>query len=83
MSARRLASVLKDRGVPLAGFTTEEMRVAGRRVGFRVETITGETAVVIVDEIGKMELASAAFRNAVARLFDPNDPEDSTLLPPA
>jgi nucleoside-triphosphatase len=27
-------------------------------------------AVVVVDELGKMELASAAFREAVAGLFD-------------
>jgi nucleoside-triphosphatase len=105
--ARRLVDSLEAQGVPLSGFTTEEMRSAGRRTGFAIETVAGERgvlahvdlsgpprvgrygvdletlerlalpavsvpgdAVVVVDELGKMELASAAFREAVAGLFD-------------
>lgn len=82
---------------------TEELREAGRRIGFAVETFAGERAtlahvrfpapprvgrygvdldafegvalpaleaegadLILVDELGKMELASAAFRVAVS-----------------
>lgn len=106
--ARRLVKLLLEERLPLAGFTTEEIREGGRRVGFAVEALSGErgilahldldgppkvgrygvdlaeferTAVpqmrdpgregiVIVDELGKMELASASFRHAVTKLFD-------------
>lgn len=114
--ARRLADLLRDRGVPLAGFTTEEIRTGRRRVGFTVETMSGESAVlahvelpgpprvgkygvdvasferlalpalenekgaiVIVDEIGKMELASRSFREAVSRLFEARQPVVATV----
>ncbi len=105
--ARRLIDTLQARGVPVAGFTTEEIREGRQRVGFAVEAISGERGtlshvdfpgpprvgkygvdlaafeaialpemrqpskggVVIVDEIGKMELGSAAFREAVTKLL--------------
>jgi nucleoside-triphosphatase len=105
--ARRLAELLRDAGLVLGGFVTEELREGGRRVGFSVETLHGDRAVlahvdlagpprvgrygvdldaferlalptlaragkaelVLIDELGKMELASAAFRAAVADLF--------------
>jgi nucleoside-triphosphatase len=92
-------------GVAVAGFTTVELREAGQRVGFAVETMDGARAVlahvdlhgpprvgkygvdvvaferlavpalavparvVVIDELGKMELASAAFRETVRDLF--------------
>jgi nucleoside-triphosphatase len=106
--ARRLVQLLLDRGVPLAGFTTEEIREGSRRVGFAVEALSGKRGilahvdlegppkvgrygvdlaeferialpqmrdpgrkgVLILDELGKMELASASFRRAVTELFD-------------
>lgn len=34
-AARRTAEILAERGVPVAGFFTEELRHRGRRVGFR------------------------------------------------
>jgi nucleoside-triphosphatase len=106
--ARRLASLLRDAGVPLAGFTTEELREGRRRVGFAVETFDGKRAtlahvelpgpprvskygvdleafehlalpalgevaasdVVLIDELGKMELASEAFCAVVLELFE-------------
>lgn len=104
--ARRLVAALRAAGITLAGFTTEEIREGGRRVGFAVESLSGERGVlahvdllgpprvgrygvdraaferialpalavpadvVVLDELGKMELASAPFRNGVAALFD-------------
>lgn len=107
-AARRLVEILRGRGVPVQGFTTEEIREGGRRVGFAVNPVGGHRAVlahanlggpprvgrygvdlrtfervalpaladpvtggvVVIDELGKMELASAAFRDAVQRLLD-------------
>ena len=98
---RRLAELLPEAG----GFTTEEIRQGGRRVGFAIESLDGERAtfahrslsdpprvgrygvdleafervalpslraegVVLIDELGKMELFSERFREAVLRLFD-------------
>jgi nucleoside-triphosphatase len=104
---RRLAELLREVGWPTTGFTTEELRERGRRVGFAVESLEGarETLahvelpgpprvgrygvdleafervalaalgaspgdVVLMDELGKMELASAAFRAAVEELLE-------------
>jgi nucleoside-triphosphatase len=112
--ARRLVNLLRAAGVPLAGFTTEEIREGKGRVGFALETVSGERGilahvdlpgpprvgkygvdlagfervalpalrkpgekgVVIVDELGKMELASGPFRQAVLQLLD----EDVALV---
>jgi nucleoside-triphosphatase len=99
--ARAVVRALLDHGLTVSGITTDELRERGRRVGFAVEAIGGETArlahvdlpgpprvgkygvdlaalervglpalqknadVVVIDEIGKMELASSAFRAAV------------------
>jgi nucleoside-triphosphatase len=106
--ALRLAALLREAGVPLAGFVTEELRECGRRVGFAIETFDGARAVlahvglpgpprvgkygvdlpgferlalpalaspprggvVLIDELGKMELASEAFRAAVSQLLE-------------
>ncbi|MFF0752889.1 NTPase [Streptomyces sp. NPDC004267] len=104
---RRLAALLRTRDV--AGFTTEEIRQAGARVGFALETLAGERAVlahtgfpgptrvgrygvdlsvmerlalpavqptaaprwlVLIDELGRMELGCTPFRDAVQALFD-------------
>jgi nucleoside-triphosphatase len=105
--ARRLLALLQRAGVPVAGFTTGELRTGGRREGFMVEAVSGARgilahvdlpgpprvgrygvhlstfervalpalraprtgAVVVVDELGKMELASAAFCEAIAELL--------------
>jgi nucleoside-triphosphatase len=115
--ARSLIEQLRRRGIPVAGFTTEELREEGRRVGFAVEAIEGERAVlahahlpgpprvgrygvdlaafervalpalsdpptgavVVIDELGKMELASAAFRQVVEALFDGDVPLAATV----
>jgi nucleoside-triphosphatase len=98
-----LANRLRERGVPLSGFLTRELREHRRRVGFEIETFAGERGllahvdikgsprvsrygvdieeferlalpqldapssqgVVLIDELGKMELASERFREAV------------------
>lgn len=113
-AARGLVDLLRAAGVPLKGFTTEEIREGRRRIGFAVEAISGERGVlasvdrpgpprvgrygvdlagferialpalrspgdggtVIVDELGKMELLSRAFRDAVMDLLD----QDVTLV---
>ncbi|WP_405680746.1 hypothetical protein OG239_03405 [Streptomyces sp. NBC_00868] len=106
---RQLAELLPARTA--TGFTTEEIRQSGHRVGFALETLAGRREVlahvdlpgpprvgkygvdlgvmerlalpslrpaasaeatgrlVIIDELGRMELASEAFRDAVITLF--------------
>lgn len=104
---RRVADLLREEGIKVCGFFTEELREAGRRVGFAIETLEGQRAVLahvdlsgpprvgrygvdlptferlalpalaassadqvlVIDELGKMELASAPFRAAVAEVF--------------
>jgi nucleoside-triphosphatase len=106
--ARRLVDLLRRRGVVVSGFTTQEIRKGGRRMGFTVESVSGEravmasvrvsgpprvgkygvdiqaferialpalstdppSAVMVIDELGKMELASDPFREAVVRVLD-------------
>lgn len=114
--ARRLVRLLGDAGIPVTGFTTEEIREGGQRVGFTVESVAGQrgvlahvtlpgpprvgkygvdvsvfervalpaltappSGVVVIDELGKMELASAAFRDAVSALFDRDVPVVATV----
>jgi nucleoside-triphosphatase len=113
--ARGLVSLLRARDDPVSGFTTEEIREGGSRVGFRVEDVTGErtvlahvdlpgpprvgkygvdvlsferialpavaapTGVVVIDELGKMELASREFRRAVSALFERDIPIVATV----
>jgi nucleoside-triphosphatase len=111
-----LADRLRAAGLPLAGFFTEEIREARRRVGFRIETFEGERGVLahvdlrgrprvgkygvdleaferlalpaveppaggaaVIDELGKMELASARFRDAMTALFDADIPLVATV----
>ncbi|MER7752274.1 nucleoside-triphosphatase [Kitasatospora sp. NPDC097643] len=101
---RRLAALVPTRDT--TGFTTEEIRTGGRRVGFALETLAGQRAVlahvdfpgpprvgrygvdlevmarlalpslvwsagtlVLVDELGRMELAYPPFEEALRALF--------------
>ena len=115
--ARRLTDRLREDGIPVTGFITEEIRERGRRLGFWVERLGGERGVLahvdlpgpprvgrygvdlaafervaipaledagehevaIIDELGKMELASEAFREAVAALLDRPVPVVATV----
>jgi nucleoside-triphosphatase len=113
--ARRLVELLREGGVEVSGFTTEELREGRRRVGFAVESVSGDWAVmahvdlpgpprvgkygidlpgfervalpaltasgrvVVIDELGKMELASEAFRHAVTAAFEGNAPVVATV----
>jgi nucleoside-triphosphatase len=103
----RLLKLLQEAGVPVAGFTTGELRTGGHRDGFVVEAVSGARevlahvdlpgpprvgrygvdlaafervalpalgdsgpdGVVVIDELGRMELASASFRVAVVELL--------------
>jgi nucleoside-triphosphatase len=113
----RLAERLRGEGVPLSGFLTRELRERGRRVGFEIETFSGERGLlahvdikgsprvsrygvdldqfqrlalpeldsppsggaVLVDELGKMELASERFRDAVLALMEAPVPVVATV----
>jgi nucleoside-triphosphatase len=115
--ARRVADTLRDEGIPVNGFVTEEIRQSGRRLGFSVERLDGERAVLahvelpgpprvgrygvdltalervaipamneasegevaIVDELGKMELASSLFREAFSELLEGPVPVVATV----
>jgi nucleoside-triphosphatase len=112
-----VGELLRERGVTLRGFFTEELRESGRRLGFAVETFAGERAtlahvdfsgpprvgrygvdleaferlalpalsgveeqeLVLIDELGKMELASDAFRSVVSELFGGRVPLVATV----
>jgi len=104
---RAVVDLLRSRGRDARGFTTEEMREGARRVGFAIESLSGERSVlahvdfpgppkvsrygvdldafervalsslaaprgevVVIDELGKMELSSDAFCERVKELFD-------------
>jgi nucleoside-triphosphatase len=96
-----VVDALADQGVEVSGFTTEELREQGRRVGFAIEAIGGNrevmahldypgpprvgkygvdlgalervalpaldkrSEVLVIDELGKMELYSQALCDAV------------------
>jgi nucleoside-triphosphatase len=115
-AAVRLAERLRRAGLSLSGFVTEEIRAGRTRVGFRIETFSGERGVLahvelagpprvgkygvdleafervalpalearaggvtVIDELGKMELASTRFREGVTALFDSNAPLVATV----
>ena len=103
----------------VGGFFTREIREAGGRVGFRVETFSGlsgtlahisrqqgphvgkyrvdvetferigvaglenavqEAQVILLDEIGRMELCSGRFRKAVVSALDSDKPVLATVM---
>ena len=106
----RVVELLRREGIEVGGFISEEIRVRGTRVGFRVvdlktgrqgylarvgrgrgprvgkyvvdleeferigvravESAISEAEVVVVDEIGPMELYSRRFREVVERALD-------------
>jgi nucleoside-triphosphatase len=112
---RRLAARLQERRAAIAGFFTEEIRDGGKRVGFSIETLSGERGTlahvefpgpprvgrygvaladferlalpalrlpaeaILIDELGKMELASVAFKEAVMSLLEEDTPMVATV----
>lgn len=110
---RRLAELLPKQSV--AGFYTDEIRVAGQREGFRATTLAGGScvlahiqhrgrqrvgrygvdvaafeqlvlpeltrpcALLLIDEVGKMECFSARFVDAVQRRLDSDIPIVATV----
>jgi nucleoside-triphosphatase len=115
--ARRSVEALREEGVLVTGFLTDEIRERGRRVGFAVEALGGKRGtlahvdlsgpprvgkygvdldafeavalpalrpprqggIAVVDELGKMELASEAFRDAFSELADRDIPLLATV----
>ncbi|MDY6796287.1 MAG: NTPase [Actinomycetota bacterium] len=104
----RLVERLSREGFKVAGFITEEIREGGKRKGFKVRDLRGESAVLahmdfrgrvkagkygvdikvfeevvsralceekkeadilVIDEIGRMELASSLFRSEILELI--------------
>jgi nucleoside-triphosphatase len=112
---QRLARLLREQGVMLAGFVTTEIRERGRRVGFSIETFDDQRATlahhelsgpprvgrygvalaeferlalpalrtpadaILVDELGKMELGSFAFRTVMTDLIEGDTPVVATV----
>jgi nucleoside-triphosphatase len=115
--ARRLAEWLREDGIVICGFITEEIREGGRRLGFSIERFGGERGVLahvdlpgpprvgrygvdrdtlervaipaleaaredgvaIIDELGRMELASDRFQRAFSALLDRPIPIAATV----
>jgi nucleoside-triphosphatase len=111
----RVVERLLEANLSVAGFTTGEMRIEGRRVGFRIDAVDGQSAVlahvdlpgpprvgrygvdvstfertaipaleqpgdvIVIDELGKMELASATFVDIVRRLLEGDRPLLATI----
>jgi nucleoside-triphosphatase len=76
--ARRLIALLRDAGVPVGGFATEEIRDGGRRVGFGIETVGGDRGVLAhmdlpgPPRVGKYGVDLQAFeRLALAAISSP------------
>lgn len=111
--------VVQELDQPAGGFTTSELRIGGRRVGFELRTLSGEREVmahvdhesavnigrygvdvevidrlgvgairaaidfgrlVVVDEIGPMELLSDAFREGVQEALAAEVPFLGTIV---
>jgi nucleoside-triphosphatase len=105
--AVRVAELLREAGIPVTGFVTREIRDGRTRIGFEIEALDGDRAVlahtriegpprvgkygvdleaferlalpaladpgervIVIDELGKMELASERFRERVSELVD-------------
>jgi len=111
--------LVEELGVSAGGFYTQELRARGRREGFGLTTLDGETAtlasvhitggprvsrygvnpaamdevatpaieraiaqaqLVVIDEIGKMELLSNRFRQAVLAALECGKPVLATIM---
>jgi len=114
----RLIEIARSKGFKVGGLSTPEIRVSGRRVGFKlVDIATGdegilarvgiegptvskygvnlddlrrvgvgaikraimESDLIVIDEIGKMELFSKEFKQAVLEALDSEKPVVATI----
>ncbi|KAK3916930.1 Cancer-related nucleoside-triphosphatase [Frankliniella fusca] len=111
---KKVCSELQQKNIPIKGFYTTELREGGKRIGFDVVALSGETSslarvgggvgprvgqyvvhlksfesvalpifqspnnegIIVIDEIGKMELLSKSFETATERAFSTS----STIL---
>jgi nucleoside-triphosphatase THEP1 len=75
--AARLADLLRERRIPVAGFVTHEVRENGRRVGFELETFDGRrTMLAHVDfrgppRVGKYGVDLDAFERLALPALQP------------
>jgi nucleoside-triphosphatase len=114
-----IKEIIQRWGKPAGGFYTEEIRVKGKRVGFKLKTLSGKEAtfshvdfksryrvgkygvdldafdrigseeiklslsqnkIIIIDEIGKMELFSDIFKDLVWKALDSKNPVVGTIM---
>src|SRR5437660_2457645 len=81
---RRVAKALAGRSI--RGFTTEEVRSRGERVGFRLETFDGQSALfahVAIrsgHRVGRYGVDLAALEGIVDSALDPRDPVEVYLV---
>jgi len=114
-----IRKLIEDLNLDAGGFYTQEIRIGGKRVGFKIITLDGEESilahvdikspyrvskygvnidglekvgvesiwraleendVIVIDEIGKMELFSKSFREAVNSALNSNKITLATIL---
>ena len=81
---RRVAAELS--GTRLRGFTTAEIRQSGERVGFRIETFDGKSAVLArvslrsKHRVGRYGVDVAALDSVVASALSPSPGADVTII---
>jgi len=114
-----IIEILKELKIPARGFFTEEIRRGGKRIGFKIITLSGkegilahvdikspfkvskygvnlkdleeigvkeierslkENFLIVVDEIGKMEIFSSKFREAILKALNSKNKVLGTIM---
>ncbi|MGB2698308.1 MAG: NTPase [Candidatus Zixiibacteriota bacterium] len=114
-----IKDIIQKLGKSAGGFYTEEIRTKGKRVGFKLKTLSGKEAtfshvdfknryrvgkygvdldildqigskeielslgqdkIIVIDEIGKMELFSDIFKDLVWKALDSKNPVIGTIM---
>jgi nucleoside-triphosphatase len=112
-------TLLKELNIPAGGFYTQEIRVSGKRTGFKILTLDGQEGVlasvdiqsphrvgrygvnirdleeigvksianalehhnlIVIDEVGKMELFSKQFQKTLLQALDSEKPLLGTIM---